>query len=43
MVDISIPVEPKKAIYQITTDFPVNKPYSNPNEWQKILARYSLD
>jgi hypothetical protein len=43
MIDVQVPTEPRKAIYQITTDSPVEKPYSTTGQWQKILAKYSLD
>jgi hypothetical protein len=42
LFDMSVPAETKKAIYQITTMFPVEKPYSSPNEWQKVLSRFVL-
>jgi len=31
---------PSKPIYQITNEFPVSRPYSTPQEWQKVLSKH---
>ena len=40
-VDIGIPQLPRKQIYQITSEFPVQEPYSSTSDWQRILHKYS--
>jgi len=40
-LDLSIPQQPRKQIYEITNEFPVQRPYSNTYEWQRILEKYS--
>ena len=41
-LDLSIPQEPRKMIYQITNDFPVQRPYSVTSDWQRVLEKYSI-
>lgn len=40
--DLTVPPEPRRQIYKITNEFPVARPYSTPVDWQKILARHSI-
>lgn len=39
-LDLTLPAASHKAIYQITNDFPVMRPYSSPQEWQKVLSKH---
>ena len=40
--DLTVPPEPKRQIYKITNEFPVQRPYSTPVDWQKVLSRHSI-
>lgn len=40
-MDLALPQVPRKQIYKITTEFPVAKPYSRLDEWQRVLERYA--
>ena len=37
-----MPPDPKRFIYKITNEFPVQRPYSAPADWQKVLSRHSM-
>ena len=40
--DLTVPPDPKRSIYKITNEFPVQRPYSTPLDWQKVLSRHSM-
>ena len=40
--DLTVPPDPKRFIYKITNEFPVQRPYSAPADWQKVLSRHSM-